>query len=317
MAHDERRQGIAAGLSAYFLWGLLPIYWKWIDHVPAAEVLAHRIIWSLVFLGGLSLILRRVTALKEDLKYIVSYPKIIAGIFTSASFISINWLLFIWAVANERMVEVSLGYYINPLINVVLGVLFFKEKLTVRQRTAVGLAFAGVLILTISSGATAVGLAFAGVLILTISSGAVPYIALSLALSFGFYGLVKKQTKIGAMTGLIIETLFLMPFALGFLIFIHSSLEDVMRSADALTPLLLIGTGAATAIPLLLFGTAAQKIPLSLLGFLQYIAPTMMLVLGVIFYGEPFTNVHVISFVLIWTALLLYSVRFKTSKTTE
>lgn len=298
MAHDERRQGIAAGLSAYFLWGLLPIYWKWIDHVPAAEVLAHRIIWSLVFLGGLSLILRRVTALKEDLKYIVSYPKIIAGIFTSASFISINWLLFIWAVANERMVEVSLGYYINPLINVVLGVLFFKEKLTVRQRTAVGLAFAGVLILTISSGA-------------------VPYIALSLALSFGFYGLVKKQTKIGAMTGLIIETLFLMPFALGFLIFIHSSLEDVMRSADALTPLLLIGTGAATAIPLLLFGTAAQKIPLSLLGFLQYIAPTMMLVLGVIFYGEPFTNVHVISFVLIWTALLLYSVRFKTSKTTE
>ncbi len=298
MAHDERRQGIAAGLSAYFLWGLLPIYWKWIDHVPAAEVLAHRIIWSLVFLGGLSLILRRVTALKEDLKYIVSYPKIIAGIFTSASFISINLLLFIWAVANERMVEVSLGYYINPLINVVLGVLFFKEKLTVRQRTAVGLAFAGVLILTISSGA-------------------VPYIALSLALSFGFYGLVKKQTKIGAMTGLIIETLFLMPFALGFLIFIHSSLEDVMRSADALTPLLLIGTGAATAIPLLLFGTAAQKIPLSLLGFLQYIAPTMMLVLGVIFYGEPFTNVHVISFVLIWTALLLYSVRFKTSKTTE
>jgi chloramphenicol-sensitive protein RarD len=298
MAHDERRQGIAAGLSAYFLWGLLPIYWKWIDHVPAAEVLAHRIIWSLVFLGGLSLILRRVTVLKEDLKYIVSYPKIIAGIFTSASLISINWLLFIWAVANERMVEVSLGYYINPLINVVLGVLFFKEKLTVRQRTAVGLAFAGVLILTISSGA-------------------VPYIALSLALSFGFYGLVKKQTKIGAMTGLIIETLFLMPFALGFLIFIHSSLEDVMRSADALTPLLLIGTGAATAIPLLLFGTAAQKIPLSLLGFLQYIAPTMMLVLGVIFYGEPFTYVHVISFVLIWTALLLYSVRFKTSKTTE
>jgi chloramphenicol-sensitive protein RarD len=298
MTYDERRHGIAAGLSAYFLWGLLPVYWKWIDHVPAAEVLAHRIIWSLIFLGGLFLVLRRVTDLKEDIKYIAFHPKIIAGIFTSAFFISINWLLFIWAVANERMVEVSLGYYINPLINVVLGVLFFKEKLSVRQRTAVGLAFTGVMILTISSGT-------------------VPYIALSLALSFGFYGLVKKQTKIGAMTGLIIETLFLMPFALGFLFFVHSSLEEVMHPADTLTPVLLIGTGAATAIPLLLFGTAAQKIPLSLLGFLQYIAPTMMLVLGVIFYGEPFTVVHIISFVLIWSALLLYSVKFKTSKTNK
>ncbi|WP_147804977.1 EamA family transporter RarD [Alkalicoccus halolimnae] len=289
---NERSQGITAGIGAYSLWGLLPIYWKWIDHVPAFEVLAHRIVWSLLFLIGLFILLKRLPLLAEDLRYIAAHPKIVVGILTSAFFISINWVLFIWAVANERIVEVSLGYYINPLINVLLGVLFFKESLSTRQRSAVGLAFLGVLILTFSFGT-------------------VPYIALTLAFSFGMYGLVKKQTQIGAMTGLIIETLFMMPFALGYLLFVHETASGIMHAGTGWTPLLLAGTGIATAIPLLLFGSAAKKIALSLLGFLQYIAPTTMLILGVVFYGEPFTTVHLISFILIWSALLLYSIRPK------
>lgn len=297
MLKEERSQGIASGIGAYSLWGLLPIYWKWIDHVPAAEVLAHRIIWSLIFLIGLFLVMRRVHLLKDDIRYIISHPKIIVGIMTTAFFISVNWILFIWAVANERIVEVSLGYYINPLFNVVLGVIFFKETLSSRQRTAVGLAFIGVLILTFSFGA-------------------VPYIALTLAFSFGMYGLVKKQTQIGAMTGLIIETLFLFPVALIYLMVIHDSAGGLMHAKDAMTPALLIFTGAATAVPLLLFGTAAKKIPLSLLGFLQYIAPTTMLILGVLLYKEPFTAVHLISFIFIWSALLLYSIRTRKIKKT-
>jgi chloramphenicol-sensitive protein RarD len=289
---NKRSQGITAGIGAYSLWGLLPIYWKWIDHVPAFEVLAHRIVWSMFFLIGLFILLKRLPLLAEDLRYIATHPKIVVGILTSAFFISINWVLFIWAVANERIVEVSLGYYINPLINVLLGVLFFKESLSTRQRSAVGLAFLGVLILTLSFGT-------------------IPYIALTLAFSFGMYGLVKKQTQVGAMTGLIIETLFMMPFALAYLLFVHETASGIMHVSSGWTPLLLAGTGAATAIPLLLFGSAAKKIALSLLGFLQYIAPTMMLILGVLFYGEPFTSVHLVSFILIWSALLLYSIRPK------
>lgn len=292
MLKEERSQGIAAGIGAYSLWGLLPIYWKWIDHVPAPEVLAHRIVWSLVFMFALFIILRRVKYLWEDIRYVATHPKIIVGILTSAFFISVNWILFIWAVANERIVEVSLGYYINPLFNVLLGVLFFKESLSNRQRGAVGLAFIGVMIMTFSFGA-------------------VPYVALTLAFSFGMYGLVKKQTQIGAMSGLILETLVLLPAAAVYLFYVHGSLGDVMHIEDAAAPLLLIGTGAATAVPLLLFGTAAKKIALSLLGFLQYIAPTTMLILGVLFYQEPFTSAHLTAFIFIWTALILYSIRPK------
>ncbi|PRO64828.1 EamA family transporter RarD [Alkalicoccus urumqiensis] len=292
MLQDERSKGIAAGIGAYSLWGLLPIYWKLLGEISAGEVLAHRIVWSFLFLILLFWALRKLGTLKEDLRYIKDHPKISAGIMLSAFFISINWILFIWAVAAERVVEVSLGYYINPLINVVLGVLFFKESLSNRQRTAVGLAVCGVLILTISFGQ-------------------IPYVALALAFSFGMYGLVKKQTQIGAMTGLILETMFLLPPAIVYLLIIHRDLSSILYLPDLSTALLLAGTGAATAVPLLLFGSAARLIPLSLLGFLQYIAPTSMLFLGVLVYGEPFTAAHGAAFAFIWTALLLYSIRPK------
>ncbi|MFC4735368.1 EamA family transporter RarD [Bacillus daqingensis] len=287
---NEHRSGVSAGIAAYSLWGLLPIYWKWLEVIPAVEVLAHRIIWSLLFMIMLFIVLKKTSLLKEDIRYIVSHPKIAVGILTSAFFISVNWVLFIWAVAADRIIEVSLGYYINPLINVLLGVLFFKENLSARQQTAVALAFTGVLIVTIGAGQ-------------------IPYVALALAMSFGMYGLVKKQTQIGAMTGLIIETLFLVPAALIYLLYVHESIASAFHISDSDAFLLLAGTGIATAVPLLLFGTAARKIPLSLLGFLQYIAPTSMLLLGVFFYGEPFTFIDAAAFILIWTALLLYSIR--------
>ncbi|WP_416151209.1 EamA family transporter RarD [Salipaludibacillus sp. HK11] len=280
--------GVAAGSGAYLLWGVLPIYWKLVDSVPAMEVLAHRIVWSLLFMIIMFIAMRRVNQLTYDIRYLLTHPKIIGGITLSAFFISINWVLFIWAVANERIVEVSLGYYINPLFNVLLGVLFFKEKLIFWQKVSVFLALIGVSILTFSFGQ-------------------VPYIALVLALSFGMYGLVKKQTKIGAMTGLTIETLLLMPIALGFLIWVHDDLSAVFYVKDPGTAYLLIGSGIITAIPLLLFGIGAKRIPFSFIGFLQYIAPTIMLMLGVLLYDEAFTSAHAISFSCIWGGLIIYS----------
>lgn len=280
--------GVTSGIGAYVIWGFLPIYWKFVDHVPSIEVLAHRIIWSLLFMVLLLFMTRKFKALVYDLRYLSENPKIIVGIFLAAFFISINWVTFIWAVVNERIVEVSLGYYINPLLNVVLGVIFFKEKLYFWQKTAVIFAFIGVAILTISFGQ-------------------IPYIALLLAASFGCYGLVKKQTKIGAMTGLTLETLLLAPLAIAFLLWVHPHLSSTFYIQEPSTAFLLVGTGIATAVPLLLFGIGAKKIPFSLLGFLQYIAPTLMLILGVAFYQEAFTTIHGVSFTFIWLGLIIYS----------
>ncbi|GEL08591.1 EamA family transporter RarD [Salisediminibacterium halotolerans] len=290
-AYQDLRKGVSSGIGAYLLWGFLPIYWKLVDHIPADEVLAHRIIWSVVFLGVLFFLMNRIDSLKTDLRYIKTHPKIFVAIFLTALLISINWVTFIWAVANERIVEVSLGYYINPLINVVLGVLFFKESLSYAQRIAVLLALSGVTVLTFSFGE-------------------IPYVALILAFSFGFYGLVKKQTQVGSMTGLMIETILLMPAALVYLFWLHGSLTEALHlsGGENTTLWLLIGSGAATAVPLILFGYGAQHIPLSLIGFLQYIAPTTMLLLGVLLYQEPFTTVHAVSFLLIWSGLILYTI---------
>jgi len=280
--------GVAAGTGAYLLWGFLPIYWKLVDHVPSMEVLAHRIVWSLLFMLIMFIAMRKVSQLIYDIRYLMTNPKIIAGISLSAFFISVNWVLFIWSVANERIIEVSLGYYINPLFNVLLGVFFFKEKLFFWQKISVIFALIGVTIMTLSFGQ-------------------IPYIALVLALSFGMYGLVKKQTKIGAMTGLTIETLLLTPVALGFLFWVHEDFASLFYTNEPTTGFLLIGTGIATAIPLLLFGIGAQKIPFSFIGFLQYIAPTIMLIIGVILYGEDFTSIHAVSFIFIWIGLIIYS----------
>ncbi|MCM3759985.1 EamA family transporter RarD [Alkalihalobacillus oceani] len=289
MQDTTYRNGVIATVTAYLLWGILPLYWKLLEHVPAMEVLAHRIIWSLVLMFLLLLARKQLPAFWKECKIIFSNKKSAFGITFAAFFISINWFLFIWAVANERVVEASLGYYINPLISVLLGILFLKERFTRWQ-------------------AVSFVLAFIGVMILTLFYGVVPWVSLILACSFGIYGLLKKTVQIGALFGLTIETLITAPFALGFLYFYHQQLAE-SRSffVDSTTAWLLIIAGAATAIPLLLFATGARRIPLSLMGFLQYIAPTLMLILGVFLYKEPFHLSQLIAFLFIWTGLFIFT----------
>lgn len=290
--HDESKEllkGTWYGASAYMLWGILPIYWKLVNHVPSDEILAHRIIWSLLFMIIILISLNKWKGFITDCKVIFRNKKTILGVSLASLFISINWFTYIWAVNNNQIVETSLGYYINPLISVLLGIIVLKEKLSSLQ-------------------AFSVILAAIGVLYLTINYGSFPWIAITLALSFGFYGLAKKLVNIGALTGLTIETLMITPVALLYLTFIHSDGGGSFELVNSSTTLLLMGAGAVTAIPLLLFASGARRIPLSLIGFLQYIAPTLQLLLGVFLYHEPFTDVHVVSFTFIWIALITFTV---------
>ncbi|MBU9719933.1 MULTISPECIES: EamA family transporter RarD [Bacillaceae] len=290
------KTGVLAGACAYILWGALPIYWKWLDHIPAQEVLAHRILWSFILLMILLIVIGRGPSFLNELKQIIKNPRLLIGVILSAVFITANWYIYIWSVTNNHIVRASLGYYINPLVSVLLGVFLLKEKLTKVQWLSVALA----------------GVA---VTILTVSLGTFPYVALGLAFSFGFYGLLKKIVQVGSLSGLAMETLIVLPFALLFLSLQHGGLYSMFYLSDFTTLWLLIGAGLATAAPLLFFGASAKRIPLSLLGFLQYIAPTMMLLLGVFLYDETFSLVHFITFGIIWLALIMFSVsKYQVSK---
>ncbi|ARK32828.1 EamA family transporter RarD [Halalkalibacter krulwichiae] len=257
-------------------------------------MLAHRVIWSLLFMVGILAVSKQLApAWKEFISIFTQFRSAI-GILLASSFISINWFIFIWAVNSDHVIEASLGYYINPLLNVLLGVLFLKESLTRWQIVSFSLAFVGVGILTMNYGA-------------------VPWAALSLGLSFALYGLFKKLVNAGALVGLTIETLLVTPIALLYLYWIHH--QPGFSSAFSFTQLdttvLLVVSGVATAVPLLLFAIGARRISLSLIGFLQYIAPTIMLLLGIFLFNEPFSRVQFLSFLLIWIGLIL----FTTSKT--
>ncbi|HLR01244.1 MAG TPA: EamA family transporter RarD [Virgibacillus sp.] len=286
MRLKESNQGILYAASAYTLWGFLPIYWKLVDNVSAGGILAHRIIWSFIFMLTLVLILGKKTSFFKECQSILSDRKKWIGISLAGIVISINWLTYIWAVNSGHVIQASLGYYINPLVSILLGIIVLKEGITKRQLFSFILA--GI-----------------GVLYLTISYGVFPWISLALAFSFGLYGLLKKTVDISAMFGLTIETLVVTPMALLYVIaFSNETLQaDVFLSH---TGILLIGAGIATALPLLLFAKGAKQIPLSMIGFLQYIAPTIMLFLGVFLYKETFSSEHFISFLLIWIALIVY-----------
>ena len=279
--------GIIYTLGAYILWGILPIYWKLIDEVPALEILAHRVIWSFVFVLMIVVILKR-KILKNFFQVQMSQKKTWIGLFLASLFISINWFTYIYAVNTNHIVEASLGYYINPLIAVLLGVFVLREK--VNKVQAISFVLAGI-----------------GVLYMTISVGKIPWISLILALSFGFYGLSKKLIKVDSILGLLLETLFILPFALLFLGYLGVNNQQSFSTGALTSDLLLIGSGVATAIPLLWFGIGAQKIPLYLVGFLQYISPTISLILGVVLYGESFTVDHLITFACIWIAIAMFS----------
>mgnify|MGYP005749504709 CR=1 FL=1 len=284
---NEQTTGILFAAFSYILWGFLPLYWKVLQHVPAWELLAHRIVWSLIFMLVILLAMKKIQVLPTELRTLFSNKKRVLGITLASICITLNWGLYIWAVNTNNIVEASLGYYINPLVSILLGIIVLKEKLSIWQTISICIA----------------GL---GVLILTVNFGSFPWIAITLAVSFGFYGLLKKMVQLGAVMGLTIETLLLAPCALLFLSIIQSG-ENAAFGMDVMTTVLLIGAGVATAVPLLLFASGAKRIPLSMVGLLQYLAPTISLILGVFLYNEPFTKIHLIAFMCIWAALTIYT----------
>ncbi len=288
MENNEFKAGVLYTAAAYILWGFLPIYWKLVQNVPAGEILAHRIVWSFVFMALLLSLLKKWRPFIRECRQIIRDKQRLIGITLASIVISINWLVFIWAVNSDHVVQASLGYYINPLISIILGMVVLKEKLTKWQLISFLLAAAGVVNLTISFGVF-------------------PWVSILLALSFGLYGLLKKTVAISAMFGLAIETLIVTPIAL---IYLLSRQTDGGAAPEIFTSTtgLLILSGVATAVPLLLFASGAQRIPLSMVGFLQYFAPTLMLFIGVFLYGETFTHAHLVSFTCIWAALAIYTV---------
>ena len=284
----ENATGIIYTAGAYLLWGILPIYWKFINEVPALEILAHRVIWSFIFVLIIVVLLKR-KILKNFFQVQMSQKKTWLGLFLASLFISINWFTYIYAVNTNHIVEASLGYYINPLIAVLLGVFVLREKVNVLQ--AISFVIAGI-----------------GVIYMTVSVGKLPWISLILALSFGFYGLSKKLIKVDSILGLLLETLFVLPFALLFLAYLGVNDQHSFSTGSIKNDLFLLGSGIATALPLLWFGIGAQKIPLYMVGFLQYISPTISLILGVLMYGESFTKDHVVTFACIWIAIALFTI---------
>jgi chloramphenicol-sensitive protein RarD len=284
----KEKSGILLAISSYLIWGILPVYWKNIDNVPSAEILVSRVVWAFISTLLLILLLKNGRYLFEDIKRLWKSQLNFWLLFLASILISGNWFLYIWAVNNGYLVQTSLGYYINPLISVLLGVFFLKEKLSPAQKVAFILAMIGVLILTFSYGQF-------------------PWLSFVLAISFAVYGLLKKQIKLDALRGLTIETFFITPLALGYYIWLFIDNRAVFLHSDVKTDTLLIFTGIATALPLVLFAKGAQRIPLYMVGFLQFIAPTMMLFLGVIIYKESFGQVDLISFIFIWIGLVLFT----------
>lgn len=277
------RSGLLLGVAAYGLWGLFPLFFKQLQHVGSLEVVLHRMVWSLLFVMLVLATLRRWTWLREA----VRSPRLLGTFAVSSTLLASNWLTYIWAVNNGHVLDASLGYFILPLVNVALGFVFLHE----RPRPGQWLAF---------------GTAAAGVLWLGLLTGHMPWIALVLALSFGFYGLIRKLAPLGALEGMSLETMLLAPLAAMALLWGHHS--GNMPAQDSRTWLLFLLCGPVTAIPLLLFSAAARRVPLSTMGILQYLTPTILLFLGVLLYGEPFAGPRLAGFALIWTALLLYSV---------
>jgi chloramphenicol-sensitive protein RarD len=277
-------RGLAAGLTAFFIWGLLPLYLKFLQSVSVLQVTAHRLVWGCVF-AFIWLALRRELV---QVKTALLQPGTRWRLCASAALISVNWITYVWGVANGRVVETSLGYFINPLVNVLLGVVVLSERLNRLQWTAVAIAAAGVSYLTWSAGHP-------------------PWIALVLAFSFGLYGLVRKVVHVDALAGLASETLILVPIGVGYLIWCElAGIGTFAHQGIDIDVLLLLG-GPLTAIPLVLFAFAARRLPYSTIGLLQYLGPTLQLLLGVFVFHEPFTRDRAIGFALIWTALAIYA----------
>ena len=274
--------GILYALSAYLLWGLFPIYWKWLHDVPALQLVGHRIGWSFFFLILVIVFTKRWTKFRSSLT-----RKVLVVYMASGLLLSVNWLIYVWGVNAGHIVETSLGYFINPLLSVLLGVVFLRERLRPLQWLPIGLAAAGVLHLTFAYGS-------------------LPWIALSLAFSFGIYGLVKKLAPLGSLYGLTLETGAVFVPAVIYLMVIDYQGQGSFLHTALITNLLLVGSGLVTAVPLLLFASAVRRTPLSMMGVMQYITPTMQFLIGVLVYKEAFTSARLVGFSLVWVALIIF-----------
>lgn len=279
------RHGVLFAIAAYTIWGLAPIYFKWLQQIPALEILAHRIIWSFVLVLLLIVVLGRFDRIKPVLKNRVYMLRLTIATFLLGG----NWFLFIWAVNNNHILDASLGYYINPLLNVAIGMMFFAERMRKIQLVAILLALTGVVIQIVSFGS-------------------VPWIALTLACSFAIYGAIRKRLPVDSITGLWLETAILLPIVLIYYgAFAEAQSFNLVTNGWQLN-LLLVAAGIVTTAPLLCFTAAAQRLRYSTLGFFQYIGPSLMFVLAIWLYGEPLAADKLITFAMIWTALAIYSI---------
>ncbi|MFN3741715.1 MAG: EamA family transporter RarD [Anaerolineales bacterium] len=279
-----QKHGFLYALGAYTIWGLFPVYWKSLHQVPAIELIGHRIFWSFLTLLGVLTFSGQVGVFW----YHLTQARIRRFYLIAALLIGLNWLVYVWGVNSNHIVETSLGYFINPLLSVLLGVLILRERLRPFQWLPVGVATAGVLYLTVIYGR-------------------IPWIALTLACTFALYGLVKKLAPLNSLHGLSLETALLFPLAFAYLLYREINRQAAFLHSDTITTLLLLGAGLVTTVPLLMFASAAQRIPLSAIGLMQYIAPTLQFLIGVAVYREPFSRPHLIGFSLVWMALALFA----------
>ena len=288
MAREETRDlglaGAGFALAAYTLWGVLPAYWKALPEVAPAEILAHRVVWSLLFTLGILVALGRF----EEVRAVLRHPRHRLVLFATSVLIALNWGIFIWAVSVGRLVEASFGYYLNPLVNVALGVVLLGERMRRPQQLAIAVAALGVLTLGFGSGAA-------------------PWLPLSLAASFGLYGLLRKLTPVSSIAGLTIETALLAPLSLAYLVVLGYTGEGHLHASLTQTSLLLVFAGVVTSLPLIWFASAAKRLSFSTLGLFQYLSPTLSFGLAVAVYGEPFTRIHAFAFGCIWTAIAVYT----------
>lgn len=285
MATANPRRGYALGLTAYVIWGLFPVYFKLLESIPALEIITHRAIWSALFGAALLLVWKHPGWWRE----LLDNPRRLAVLGASGVLIASNWLVYVWAVNNGHMLEASLGYYINPLINVLLGLLVLRERLRPLQWVAVGLAALGV--------AQQVW-----------QLGSLPWVSLVLALTFGFYGLIRKQAPVDALPGLVVETWMLLPLALVWLLLFADGPSAHLAFWSSPQALWLAAAGPITLVPLVCFNAAARHLPYATLGFLQYIAPTLVLLQAVLLFGEHLDSTRLVAFGCIWLALVVYSV---------
>jgi len=283
-AAESRRQGVIYGLAAYLCWGFFPVYFKSVKVVPPLEMVSHRIVWSLAFL----LLLITWKGAWRSMLGLLTLPKSLSVLVATTLLIATNWLVFIYAISVGEVLQSSLGYFINPLVSVMLGWVFLRERLERPQWISLGLAATGVMYLAVQYGS-------------------MPWIALILAASFGLYGLIRKALHVEPLVGLTVETLLLAPFALFYLVQLNQQGAGVFLVHSTKLDLLIPMSGVVTAIPLLLFAAATKKLRLATIGFLQYITPTLHFLLAITIFGETFTHTHLVSFLFIWAGLALYS----------